>query len=320
MTSQEAGVILMEMANKDASIATFFLVHNAIGQSVMNALGDEEQRKRFLTDTINLNKICCFGLTEPDNGSDASALKTTATRTKGGWLINGRKRWIGNATFADYINVWARNPEDGNNIQCFVVEKGSKGLQCNKIENKYSLRMVQNADIILDNVFVPDHNKLTLAKNFGEGTKTILESSRLMVAWLACGVGVGAYEAALAYALKRIQFKKPIASFQLNQEKLSRMLALNELNISHLMMVSELFDQGKASMGLIARAKAIVSKNVREVVALAREMCGGNGIILDNQVMKQFIDIEGIYTYEGTYDINMLISGREITGGLSSFK
>lgn len=116
MTSQEAGCILMEMANKDASIATFYLVHNAIGQSVMNALGDEEQRKRFLTETINLEKICCFGLTEPDNGSDASALKTHATRVKGGWLINGRKRWIGNGTFADYINVWARNPEEGNNI------------------------------------------------------------------------------------------------------------------------------------------------------------------------------------------------------------
>jgi len=215
MTNLEAGAICFEIAKSDASVATFVLVHNAIGTAVISALGDEEQRARLLGETINMDKIVCFGLTEPLNGSDATGLKTYATKTEGGWLLNGQKRWIGNATFADYICVWARNPSDGNNIQCFVVAKGSKGLKTSKIENKYSLRMVQNADITFDNVFVPDNNKLTHAKNFATGTNAILESSRLGVAWMIAGLACGAYEAALKFTLKRKQFGRPIAKFQL---------------------------------------------------------------------------------------------------------
>jgi len=138
----EAGAIIYELAKKDASISTFVLVHNAIGTAVVDKLGDEEQRKRILTETINMDKFTCFGLTEPNNGSDASGLKTFATKVEGGYKLNGNKRWIGNATFADYICVWARNPDENNNIQAFMVTKGSPGLTTTKIENKYSLRMV----------------------------------------------------------------------------------------------------------------------------------------------------------------------------------
>lgn len=180
--------------------------------------------------------------------------------------------------------------------------------------------MVENADITLKDVFVPDQNKLTHATNFQTGTNVILESSRLGVAWVAAGVATGAYEAALRYALSRKQFGKPIAKFQVTQEKLSRMLAYCELNISHLITISNLMDENKSTIGQIGRAKAIITKLAREVCQLAREVCGGNGIIIDNHVMKQLMDLEGIYTYEGTYDINMLVSGRELTGGLSAIK
>ena len=162
-----------------------------------------------------MDAIMCFGLTEPEYGSDASSLKTTAKKVEGGYLITGKKRWIGNATFAEYINVWARNPSDGDKIQCFVVKKGSKGLKTTKIENKYSLRMVQNADIEMTDVFVPDENKLEFATDFGGSTNVVLEASRLMVGWLAAGCAAGAYEAALKYSLNRTQFGKPIAAFQL---------------------------------------------------------------------------------------------------------
>lgn len=162
-----------------------------------------------------MDKVACFGLTEPSNGSDASGLTTSATKTEGGWLLNGKKRWIGNAPFASYITVWAKNTSDGNKVQGFVVTPPSAGLTITKIENKYSLRCIQNADIDMKDVFVPDNNKLTKATDFATGTNVILESSRLGVAWMVAGVGCGAYEAALKYCLKRNQFGRPIAKFQL---------------------------------------------------------------------------------------------------------
>lgn len=177
-------------------------------------------------------------MTEPDFGSDATSLRTNAKKVEGGYVINGEKRWIGNATFADYIIVWARNLDDGEKIQAFIVEKGSKGLTTKKIENKYSLRLVQNADIKLENVFVPDHNKLEKAKDFATGTNKILEHSRIKVCWGAVGIAAGAYEAALRYTTNRKQFGKPIAAFQLSQLKLSKMLAMVESMLTIVTRVS----------------------------------------------------------------------------------
>lgn len=168
--------------------------------------------------------------------------------------------------------------------------------------------------------FVPDHNKLTHAKDFATGTNAILEASRLVVAWMACGLATGAYENALKYTLKRKQFGRPIAKFQLIQERLSRMLSNCEFCLSHLINLSQRFDRGETTIGQIARAKATCTRYGRETVALAREVCGGNGIILEHKVMKAFMDMEAMYTYEGTYDINSLVSGRELTGGLSAIK
>ncbi|CDW83571.1 acyl-dehydrogenase [Stylonychia lemnae] len=291
--------IVYEMAKIDLSVSTFLMVHNSIGMQVVNYLGNEGQRARILPDCLKLKKIMCFGLTEPEYGSDASSLKTTAKKVEGGYLLNGLKRWIGNATFADYIVIWARNEAEGNKIQAFIVEKG--------------------ADITLENVFVPDNNRLEHAKDFNSANR-ILEHSRVGVAWLGAASACGAYEAALKYVLNRKQFGKQVASFQATQLKLSKMLGQCEMMVTLCMRITELVNQNKTTIGQIGRAKAICTALSREVCATARELCGGNGIIIDNRVMKSFMDIEAIYTYEGTYEVNMLVSGREITGGIPAFK
>lgn len=193
-------------------------------------------------------------------------------------------------------------------------------MKTEKIERKYSLRIVQNANIYLKDVFVPDKNRLTHGKDFQTGTAAMLESSRLAVAWMVAGVAAGAYEQALQYCLKRKQFGKPLAKFQLIQEKLSRMLALCEMMNSLLILVSQAMDEGKSTLGQVGRAKSQSSYRGREVVRLAREVCGGNGIILDHHVMKSLMDMEAMHTYEGTYEINTLVSGRELTGGISAVK
>jgi alkylation response protein AidB-like acyl-CoA dehydrogenase len=188
------------------------------------------------------------------------------------------------------------------------------------MENKYSLRLVQNADIKLENVFVPDHNKLEKAKDFASGTNKILEHSRVKVCWGAVGIAAGAYEAALRYSMNRKQFGKPIAAFQLSQLKLSKMLAMVESMLTIVTRISQLYDQGKTTIGQIGRAKSHLTQTGRDVCQMARDICGGNGILLENRVMKQFLDMEAIHTYEGTYEVNMLVSGREITGGINAIK
>ena len=316
----EAGAICYELARIDASMMTFLTVHNSIGMAVVDYLGSEEQRQRILPDGIALKKILCFGLTEADYGSDATGLQTTAKKVEGGYVINGEKRWIGNATFADYIIIWAKNVDDKNKIQGFLVEKGSKGLSTKNIENKYALRMVQNADIKLENVFVPDHNKLAKADDFATGTNKILEHSRIKVCWGAVGIAAGAYEAALKYSIERKQFGRPIAQFQLSQLKLSKMLAMCESMLVMVIHLSQAYEKGETTIGQIGRTKSHCTQVARKVCAMARDLCGGNGILLENRVMKAFMDIEAIHTYEGTYEVNMLVSGREITGGLNAIK
>ena len=234
----ESAAQVYEIAKRDVSASTFFLVHNAIGMMVIYELGDDEQKERLLTKGMTFEKIFCFGLTEPQNGSDASALKSNARKVEGGYILNGQKRWIGNGTFGDVI-VWARNENDGGRVQAFVVEKGSPGFVAKKMEGKLGLRFTQNADITMTDVFVPDKNKLTHSKDFATGTNKILESSRLTVAWMAAGCAAGVYEAAIKYCTKRVQFGKPIAGFQLIQERLSRMMANTEFTISHLARVTQ---------------------------------------------------------------------------------
>ena len=200
------------------------------------------------------------------------------------------------------------------------MTKGSKGLKTTKIENKLSLRMMQNADVILQDVFVPDQNKLTYATDFAQGTEKILMGSRLSTGWGSAGIAAGAYEAALKYCLTRKQFGKPLAKFQLIQEKLSRMLSMLEMMLSNLILISQAMDKGEYTFGQVTRIKSGCSSMSRQICLMAREICGGNGILLENHVMKQMMDIESLHTFEGTYEVNSLISGRELTGGMAAFK
>lgn len=199
----DACACIYELARKDASIATFFLLHHSLGMYTVQKLAGDDLRKKVMDEAIPLKKVLAWGLTEPENGSDASGLTSYAEKVEGGYLVTGRKRWVGNATFSDYICIWARNRADGNKIQCFMVQKGQKGLRTEKIERKLSLRPVQNADIYLDKVFVADKDRFEKASDFTVGTKEVLLHSRIFVAWMAAGMAAGACEAAFEYCLKR---------------------------------------------------------------------------------------------------------------------
>eukprot|EP00475_Leptophrys_vorax_P004833 TRINITY_DN1288_c0_g1_i6.p1 TRINITY_DN1288_c0_g1~~TRINITY_DN1288_c0_g1_i6.p1 ORF type:complete len:371 (-),score=96.25 TRINITY_DN1288_c0_g1_i6:40-1152(-) len=302
----------MEMARVDPSTSTFFTVHCGLAMTSVDLCGNEEQKKRFLEPMARLEKVGCFGLTEPNRGSDASNLETTARKVPGGWLLNGEKRWIGNGTWADIIIIWAKNLETGQ-ICGYIVEKGAPGFSATKIENKISLRIVQNADMVLKDVFVPDRNKLAIADDFGGGVGRVLEKSRIYVSWKPVGAAMGIFDCCLQYAKSRNQFGTPLASFQLVQERLARMLGSIQAMALVAWRVSRLFEAGKLTGGQSSLAKAHNTLRGREVASLGREILGGNGIVQDYHVARLFSDMESFYTYEGTYDINSLVAAREVT-------
>jgi len=281
--------------------------------ATISKLGSEEQKKKYLPKLANLELIISWALTEPEYGSNANGLQTSAKKVEGGYLINGTKRWIGNATHADLIIIWARNTES-KHVEGFILEKGMKGLKTEKIEGKFALRSVQNANIFMEDVFVPEENKLPGATKFSDGVAVILASSRIFVSWAATGVVSGAYDAAIKYVRERKQFGRPIGAFQLVQEKMARLLANYQAMTLLVKRCSELYLAGKMTAGHAAMSKAWVTYIGRESVRLAREVMGGNGILVENQTMKALLDMEALYTYEGTYDINMLVAGRDITG------
>jgi glutaryl-CoA dehydrogenase len=245
-------------------------------------------------------------------GSDASHIQTTARRDGDHYVINGEKRWIGAATFADLVVVWAQDDQTGG-VGGFVVEKGTPGFTATKIQHKLALRALPNADIKFENCRIPIVNKLVNARSFKD-TAAVLRATRLGVAWMAIGVAQAAYEFALAYAKKRQQFGRTIAGFQLIQNKLVDMLQELEFMKISTWRLSVLQDQGKLSDGQASLAKRNNAKKAREICALARELMGGNGILIDNHVARHFADVEAIYSYEGTNEINTLVVGREITG------
>ena len=305
--------IATEMARVDASIATFFGVHSGLAMGSIYLCGSEEQRQRWLPDMAAMNKIGCFALTEPLDGSDvARGLRTTARRDGDTWILNGQKKWIGNGTFADLAIVWARDVSD-NQVKGFVVEKGTPGYTAEKIENKMALRVVQNALITMDNCRVPEINRLQAIASFRDTAK-VLRMTRAGVAWMATGCGMGAYEHALAYAQKRFQFGKPIGSFQLVQDLLAKMLGNVTASQCMVVRLSQMQDEGKLKDHHASLAKAFCTVRMRETVAWARELLGGNGILLDEQVARFFADAEALYSYEGTREMNTLIVGKAITG------
>jgi glutaryl-CoA dehydrogenase len=307
------GMIAMELARTDPSIGTFFGVHGGLAMGSIYLCGSEEQKQRWLPEMARMEKIGAFGLTEPDVGSGAAGgLITTARRDGARWVLDGQKKWIGNATFADYVIIWARSEEDGQ-VKGFVVERGTPGFETSKMTDKIALRVVQNAHITLDGVRVPEENRLQQANSFAD-TAAVLRLTRAGVAWQATGCARGAYEHALAYARQRQQFGRPIGGFQLVQDLLVRMLANVTASACLCARLAALQQAGLAEDHHSALAKAFCTVRMRETVGWARELLGGNGILLENHVGRFVADAEAIYSYEGTREINTLIVGRAITG------
>lgn len=307
------GLVQMELTRADTSVGTFFGVHNELFTAAIQSLGSDAHRETLLPDLLALRTIGSFALTEPMHGSDISrGMATTARREDDEWVISGRKRWIGSATFADFILVWARDVEDGQ-IKGFIVEQDREGLATSPIENKVAVRIVQNADIVLDDVRVPYENWLPGTRSFRD-TNILLCNSRIWVAWQATGQQFAAFDVARAYAMGRDQFARPVASFQLVQEQLSRMISNATMSLTLMIQMARLQESGRLTMDHAALAKATCSRHMRETVALGRSILGGNGISTDYEMAKIFADAEAIYSYEGTYEVNALIVGRAVTG------
>lgn len=307
------GWVGMETARVDSSFCTFIGVSGGLAMTSIGVGGSAEQRAKWLPPMASGDLIGAFGLTEPLAGSDtAKGLRTTATRTGDTWVLNGAKRWIGNATFADVVVIWAKDTAD-DQVKGFLVRKGTPGFTATKIERKQSLRIVQNADIVLDGVEVYEADRLADINSFRDLAK-VLRITRDGVSWQALGTMIGAYEAAVAYTKQREQFGNPIASYQLIQDKLATAYANVTAGFAMCVRVAQLQDNGTQTDAHAAMAKAFVTTRMRETVALCREACGGNGITLDHGVARFFADAEAVYTFEGTKDMNQLIVGRAITG------
>ncbi|MBZ0307537.1 MAG: acyl-CoA dehydrogenase family protein, partial [Anaerolineae bacterium] len=268
---------------------------------------------RWLPAMAKLEKIGAFALTEPNVGSDAVHIETTARKDGNFYILNGAKRWIGNATISNVLIVWAR--DDNGDLGGFVIENASEveGVTMNVIEGKIGKRCVMNADIHLENVRVPAENRLEYVRAFRD-MAMVLGYGRYGVAWEAAGIATAVFELALDYAKKREQFGRPIASFQLIQQKLVEMAT--EVSLMQLLcyQMSDLVMQGHLNMGLVSMAKYNNARKARYVSQLARETLGGNGILIENHIARLMLDAEVVYTYEGTNEVNLLLLGRELTG------
>lgn len=307
------GIIAQELARVDVSISTFFGVHSGLAMGSIYLCGSEAQKQEWLPAMQRLEKIGAFGLTEPNVGSAvAGGMETTCKCIDGNWILNGQKKWIGNATFADVIIIWARD-EDSNQVKGFLVRKENPGFKAEKMKDKMALRIVQNAIITLTNCSVPESDRLQNANSFKD-TANVLRMTRAGVAWQAVGCARGAYEAALKYTKKREQFGRPIASFQLIQNHLVEMVSNLTAMQTLCFRLSELQDQKLLTDEHASLAKVFCSMRTRDVVGRAREVLGGNGILLEYDVARFVADAEAIYSYEGTKEINSLIVGRAITG------
>jgi glutaryl-CoA dehydrogenase len=308
----------MELHRGDGSLGVFLGVHAGLAMLSIAMCGSEEQKARWLPDMARMAKLGAFALTEPQHGSDSVALETSARPVKGdgeagaGWVLNGRKRWIGLGTVADLIVVWARNADDGQ-VNAFVVEKGTPGYQARVIEGKVSLRSVWQADITLDEARVPAENRLPGARSFKDTTR-VLATTRSTCAWAALGHATAAYDTALRYALERRQFGEPLASFQIIQQRLASMLADLTAMQLYCLQIGRLAEAGRLTPTVAGLAKMHNTRKARAITAEARDMLGGNGILLDYQVMRHMVDMEAIHTFEGTETMQTLIVGRAITG------
>jgi alkylation response protein AidB-like acyl-CoA dehydrogenase len=308
------GLVAMEMSRVDSSIATFWGVHNGLAMGSIYLGGSEEQKQKWLPPMVRMEKIGCFGLTEPLVGSGtAGGMTTTAKRDGDTWILNGQKRWIGNSPWCDISVIWARDLAD-NQVKAFIVEnKTTPGFSVEKIQNKIALKVVQNGQITMKDCRVSEANRLQADSSFRD-TARVLRGTRYLVAWEATGCQMGAYEHALKYAQQRLQFGKPIGSFQLVQELLAKMLANVTASQCMVVRLAQLDAEGKMTDAHAALSKAFCTAKMRETVSWARELLGGNGIQLDYNVARFFADAEALYSYEGTYQMQTLIVGKAVTG------
>ena len=309
-----AGFVAMEIARVDASIATFFGVHSGLAMGSIYFAGSEEQKQKWLPPMARFEKIGCFGMTEPLVGSGAAGgMMTTAKKEGGTWILNGQKKWIGNSPWCDISIIWARDVAD-NQVKCFIVEnKTTPGFSVEKIQNKMALKVVQNGLITLKDCRVPEENHLQEGHSFREAAR-VLRGTRFFVGWEATGCQMGAYENALAYAQQRLQFGKPIGSFQLIQDLLAKMLGNVTACQCLMVRLAQLAAEGKLQEHHASLAKSFTTVRMRETVAWGREVCGANGIDVEYNVGRFFADAEALYSYEGTLQMQNLILGKAITG------
>ncbi|HWD07494.1 MAG TPA: acyl-CoA dehydrogenase family protein [Actinomycetota bacterium] len=306
------GLIHMELHRGDGSLGTFLGVQSGLAMKTIDMVGSGEQKQRWLPAMAKLKKIGAFALTEPNHGSDSVALETIARKDGDGWVINGTKRWIGNGTIADVCVVWARSMEDGQ-VKGFLVETDTPGYEASVIPGKGAARAVWQADIQLNEVRVGDDARLPGARSFKD-TARVLVTTRAGVAWAALGHAVAAYDTALTYAKQRSQFGKPLVSFQIVQQRLVHMLAEVTAMQLYCMQIARLTEAGRLTDSIAGLAKLNNTRKARWVIAEARDLLGGNGILLENHVIRHMTDIEMLHTYEGTETIQTLIVGRDITG------
>jgi glutaryl-CoA dehydrogenase len=316
MSPMACGLVTMELHRGDGSLGVILGVHSGLAMRSIALCGSEEQKQRWLPGMARMDLLGAFALTEPDHGSDSVALETTAEPDGDRWLLTGRKRWIGLGTLADLVVVWARDTTTGQ-VGGFVVERGSPGYQASVIEGKASLRSVWQADITLDKVAVPAANRLPGARSFKDAGR-VLAATRSTCAWAALGHATAAYDTALRYALSRRQFGKPLASFQIIQQRLVTMLADLTAMQLYCMQIGRLAEAGRLTATVAGLAKMHNTRKARVIAADARDMLGGNGILLDNHAIRHMADLEAIHTFEGTETMQSLIVGRDITG-ISAF-
>jgi glutaryl-CoA dehydrogenase len=311
MSAVSAGLVAAELARADGSVGTFNGVHSFLAMQSIAMLGSAEQRERWLPPMARMELIGAFGLTEPRHGSDAVGLETSARRDGDAFVLDGQKKWIGNGSIADLVLIWARD-EDGD-VGGYVVEKGTPGFEATVMTGKTALRAVWQAEITLSGVRVPAENKLAECRSFTD-VSTVLDRTRYTVAWRALGLATASYELALAHALQREQFGQPIAGYQLVQDKLARMLA--EITSMQLMCwrLSKLADADRMTPAMASLAKMNHAAKARAIVADARDILGGDGILLDHHIARHHADMEAVFTFEGTDSVQALIVGREITG------
>jgi len=311
MSPLAAGLVNMEISRGDGSMGTVIAVQGGLALRSIAYFGSDEQKARWLVPLARGEKLGAFALTEPAHGSDSVGLETTAVRDGDSWVLNGEKKWIGNGSVGDVTVVWARTEEGA--VRGFLVEQDTPGYRGETIRGKASLRAIHQAHITLTDVRVPLDAVLPTSESF-KSASTVLLATRLGVAWAALGHATAMFEASLTYARHRVQFGRTLASFQLVQERLTRMLATlttMQLTCRHL---ADLDQAGALTPTQAALAKYNNTRGARELAAIARDLLGGNGILLENHVIRHMADIESLHTYEGTESIQALLIGRDLTG------